>query len=286
MADEKTERALTPEELDKVKAEAEKARAEARKFEAEAAKARADMAGQSEKDAAEAAKIRAEARKNEADARTAELAAHKADMEIERETHKRLVELTADEFHYTYRFLGSVSDDSCGKAMDQFKRWERIAAAAYDKGERDRPEIDVDMIINSPGGGIFAGFALVDYIDGMHGRGHSVNITAYGMAASMGGVILQAGKKRLMGPSAHILIHEASFSASGSTANVEDELELVHLLQDRILDMYAARAEQAGKAGTASNPMSRRVLKGKWQRKDWWISAQDSVRYGFVDGIA
>jgi ATP-dependent Clp protease, protease subunit len=180
-------------------------------------------------------------------------------------------ELTADEYHKTYLFNQDVSESSVTKCVRQLSHWERTS---------DEP-LTVDLQINSPGGSIFDGFALVDYIAGMHARGHVVNTSAFGMAASMGGVLLQVGVERRMGASAMVLIHEASFGSSGSMGKIEDQVELAHLLQNRILDMYAERAKNSG----ASSPMSRAQIKRRWQRKDWWLTAVDCKKYGFIDRI-
>lgn len=234
---------------------------------AEAEKLKADAAAA----AATAEKERAEARKLHAEAREAEAKADRAGIELDRERHKRAKELAADEYHHRYLFDQPVTESSVKACIRQLADWERTA---------DEP-ITVELVINSPGGGIFEGFALIDYIAGMHHRGHEVNTTAYGMAASMGGVLLQVGKTRRMGASAALLIHEASFRAGGKTGDVEDEMELVHLLQDRILDIYAERAAGSG----AAHPMSRAQIKNRWRRRDWWINAGDSLKHGFIDEV-
>lgn len=237
-------------------------RAEATKLEAEAEAARA-QAGLHEQTA----------RKFAAEADLAGLLASKGRIELDREEHKRRKELAGDEFHRTYLFDKSVDDSSVKACIRQLSDWERTV---------DGEELTVNLVVNSPGGGIFEGFALIDFIEGMHSRGHTVNTHAYGMAASMGGVLLQIGKTRKMGPSAALLIHEAQFRAGGKTGAVEDEVLLVHMLQDRILDIYAERA----KTSVSAHPMSRATIKTKWNRRDWWISAPDCLKHGFIDEIA
>lgn len=228
---------------------------------------------------AEAAKLKAEADKTEAETRKliaealeAESKAAKVQLELDSLRHKRDKELAGDEYFHVYRFVGTVTETSVAACRQQLTVWER---------QSDQP-LTVDLQINSPGGGIFEGFELVDHINGMHARGHVVNTHAFGMAASMGGVLLQTGKERRMGHSARLLIHEAQFRTGGKTGDVEDEIELVHQLQDTILDMYADRAKLSG----ATHPMSRSAIKRKWRRKDWWINAQDCLRFGFIDTIA
>ncbi len=182
-----SERDLTPEE---VVANVTKAEAEARKADAEARKADAEARGAAA--AAEAAEAQLVKARNDA----------------AREAEKRTEELAADKFHHVYLFDSEVSESAVKKATQQLATWERTATGP----------LTIDIVLNSPGGSVVDGFALIDFIIGMQGRGHVVNTTAYGMAASMAGVILQAGNTRAMGSNAVLLIHEAQFAAIGCPA--------------------------------------------------------------------
>ena len=70
------------------------------------------------------------------------------------------------------------------------------------------------------------------------------------------------------------MIHEASFGSSGKTSEVEDRVEWVKRVQERILDIFAARSH-----------MTKRAIKTKWARKDWWLSSDEALKAGFVDAI-
>jgi ATP-dependent protease ClpP protease subunit len=94
------------------------------------------------------------------------------------------------------------------------------------------------------------------------------------MAASMAGILLQAGHQRIMGRESWLMIHEASFSASGKTGDVEDTVEWVKAMQERILNIFATRSK-----------MTKSALKRKWTRKNWWISSDEALKLGFVDEI-
>lgn len=228
--------------------------------EAEIDKAKAEA----EKFRAERDKVMAEARKENALAGAAEAALVKAQADAERESEKRRDELAADKYHHRYLFDTDVNDGSVKKAIAQFATWERTT---------DKP-IVVDLVINSPGGSVVDGFALIDYIEGMHSRDHTVNTTAYGMAASMGGVLLQVGKKRSMGANAVLLIHEAQFGAVGSYGEIQDRVKLVDIFHERILALFVGRAK-----------VTKQFIKSHWSRTDWWLSASDSLKHGFVDAI-
>lgn len=234
---------------------------------AEAAKAQAEA----EKAKAEGEAAAAMAKKTSHEATEASSSAAKAQIALEREEEKRREELASNKYHHVYLFDSEVSSTSVKACMTQLNLWERMGAAA----------LTVDLVINSPGGSVFDGFALMDYIEGMHARGHTVNTSVLGMAASMGGVLLQVGKERRMGASAMLLIHEASFGAGGSFGKVEDQVKLVQKMQDRILDLYAKRAKEA----KGSKAMTRIQIKNKWRRTDWWINATESLAAGFVDKV-
>jgi ATP-dependent Clp protease, protease subunit len=213
---------------------------------------------------AEAAKFNAEAAEFKAKADDAKIKATKARIDLDREQHKRRKELAADEFHHRYFFNARVDEASVKTCMAQLQLWERST---------DKP-LTVEFDIFSPGGSVFDGFSLIDYINGMHARGHTVNTTAYGFAASMAGVLLQAGRTRAMGENALLLIHEASFGVSGDFGKIEDQVKMVELMHSRILDLFAARSK-----------MTRRQIETKWRRRDWWINAQDCLKFGFVDEV-
>lgn len=241
-------------------AEEDRVRAEAEKFRAEAAAA----AAQAVKAEAEAAKAQAEARAARAGAEEAETKLLKARNDRDREREKREEELAAHKYHHVYLFDESVSEVSVKKCIQQLTTWERTSP----------DPITVELVIDSPGGSVFDGFHLIDYINRLHADGHTVNTTAYGMAASMAGVLLQVGKTRAMGANALLLIHEAQFGAMGSMGNVEDQVRMVELMHDRILELFASRSS-----------MSKATIARRWRRRDWWISAQDCLKHGFVDAV-
>jgi len=67
--------------------------------------------------------------------------------------------------------------------------------------------------------------ALYDYVRGLRRQGHHVTTSSLGYAASMAGILLQVGDKRIMGAESWLLIHEGSFGAVGSVGQVEDTVE-------------------------------------------------------------
>ena len=171
--------------------------------------------------------------------------------------------MVSDNERHTFRFLGSVNPASCKSAIDALVRWHRLD-----------PGCDITLVIDSPGGDIISGFHLFDTIVWLKAEGHKITTIATGMAASMGGVLFQAGTYRIMTPQASMLIHEAQFGVGGSTGQVEDEVKYVKMLQDRILKILAERST-----------LSKAQIKRRWSRTNWWLMSEEALELGFADSI-
>lgn len=231
----------------------------------------------SKKEAAEIAKAEAEARAADAIAKLHAINAEKVAQEarwaglqadtqalIYADAARQDAEAAAsNERNHVYHFLSDVNTGSAVRCIQKLTTWSRID-----------PGCDIEIVFTSPGGSIIDGFALFDHIQTIRRAGHRVTTSALGMAASMAGVLLQAGDHRVMSRESWLLIHEASFGAGGSFGDVEDTVEWVRRMQDRILDIFAERST-----------MTKRQLKAKWTRRDWWISADEALAAGFIDEV-
>jgi len=222
---------------------------------------------------AEAEKARAEAAKAEAEAEKARYEAAQARLALEREEFKRRKELADDEHHHVYRFTSSVSEQTVRACIGQLETWSRLD-----------PGCEITLVFTSPGGSVIDGMALFDYLTDLRERGHRLVTAARGYAASMAGILLQAGDERVIGPQSWLLIHEASFGALGSYGEVEDMVEWVKAIQERILDIFAARS-QASDPTTATHKLTKAQIRRRWHRKNWWLSSDQALRHGFVDAI-
>jgi ATP-dependent Clp endopeptidase proteolytic subunit ClpP len=212
---------------------------------------------------AEALKAEAEARKVKAEAESAETKAEKERLEFERYKKERTERLAADSQNHVYRFSGAVGDQSVTKCRNTLTEWSRCS-----------PGCDIEIVFASGGGGITAGFELFDYIQQLRGRGHNITTGSLGMAASMAGVLLQAGEKRWIGHQSWILIHRAAFGAIGKTFEIEDEVELVKRIEERIIQIFTSRST-----------LTRLKIKRNWDRKDWWLNADEALEMGLVDEV-
>ena len=179
-----------------------------------------------------------------------------------------------DKFQRILTFEGAVQDASVNTAIRTLDQWRRLS-----------PGCDITLRFYSPGGDVIAGMYFFDYLQGLKRDGHKIITEAYGYAASMAGILLQAGDVRRVGRESYILIHEISFGVRGKVGEVEDEMEFIKKVADRVLNIFAAGAKKAGDAGTAEKPLTKSQFKGRWTRKDWWLTSEESLRYGVVDEV-
>ena len=212
---------------------------------------------------ADVARTLAETKKLEAETRKAEAEALVAELEARAEYRKREREKAGDEENYLYRFAGEVSKNSVNNCMKKLTQWSRL-----------NPKCDIEIIFSSPGGSIIDGFELFDFIQDLRSRGHHVTTGTLGMAASMAGILLQAGDTRWVGGQAWVMIHRAAFGAFGKTYEVEDEVEFVKRIEERILEIFTSRSK-----------LTKQKIKKNWDRKDWWISADEAVELNLVDEV-
>lgn len=232
-------------DIAKTTAETEKAQAEARKFICEALKTEHES---------ELARIEAE---------EATYGLKKVAINFERDQEKRERELADNAYHHIYYFNEPVSSSSAKSCMQELAYWDRSS-----------PGCDIEIIFFSPGGAVIDGMALFDYIQQIRAKGHRVTTTCMGYAASMAGILLQAGDHRAMGKESYILIHEVSFGAGGKIGEVEDEVAFVKKIQSRVLDIFANRSK-----------LSKTAIARKWRRKDWWLDSTEALKLGFVDEL-
>lgn len=210
-----------------------------------------------------AAKAMAEARQADASAQKAEYELVAARIDSEKATQKRFEELASFKYQHIYYFDNAVSDSTVTDCMHQLNLWDQENVAC-----------PIEIIFYSPGGSVLAGLALFDYLRQLSAKGHHITTRALGMAASMAGILLQAGDTRTMGKEAYILIHEISAGAVGKIGEMEDEMIFLKKIQGRILDIFAERAK-----------VTRAYFASHWRRKDWWIDSREALKLGIVDEV-
>jgi len=138
--------------------------------------------------------------------------------------------------------------------------------------EREDPERDIQMYIQSPGGSITAGLAIYDTMQLVR---PDVSTICLGMAASMGAVLLAGGVKgkRFSLPHATIMLHQASGVSEGTTADIKIRAAEIERLQEEILEILVRHTNQ---------PLER--IRADADR-DFFMPAPRALEYGIIDQI-
>ncbi len=131
---------------------------------------------------------------------------------------------------------------------------------------------EISVYINSPGGSVTAGLAIYDTMQFL-----TCDVATYcvGQAASMGAVLLAAGRKgkRFSLPNARIMIHQPWGGAEGKASDISIAAKEILRLKDRL---NAILAYHTGKtAETLTNDTER----------DYFMSADEAKVYGLVDEV-
>ncbi|HEP5851508.1 TPA: ATP-dependent Clp protease proteolytic subunit [Streptococcus pyogenes] len=133
---------------------------------------------------------------------------------------------------------------------------------------------DVYLYVNTPGGSVSAGLAIVDTMNFIKA---DVQTIVMGMAASMGTVIASSGTKgkRFMLPNAEYMIHQPMGGTGGGTQQTDMAIAAEHLLKTRHR-LEKILAQNAGKTIKQIH---------KDAERDYWMSAEETLTYGFIDEI-
>ena len=133
---------------------------------------------------------------------------------------------------------------------------------------------DIYLYVNTPGGSVSAGLAIVDTMNFIKS---DVQTIVMGVAASMGTVIASSGAKgkRFMLPNAEYLIHQPMGGAGSGTQQTDMAIVAEHLLRTRNT-LEKILSENSGKSVEKIH---------KDAERDYWMSAQETLEYGFIDEI-
>lgn len=140
--------------------------------------------------------------------------------------------------------------------------------------ESEDPDKEISLYINSPGGSITDGMAIVDTINYIK---CPVSTICVGMAASMGAVLLASGTKgkRFATPNSEILIHQPLISGGLSGQTTEIKIHADHMVRTR---------EKLNKILSERTGQPLEVINRDTER-DNYMSAQEALEYGLIDGI-
>ena len=141
--------------------------------------------------------------------------------------------------------------------------------------ESEDPDKEIYFYINSPGGSITDGMAIVDTMNYIK---CPVETVCVGLAASMGAVLLTAGEKgkRFAMPNSEIMIHQPLIGGGGLQGQAtEIKIHADHLVRTRE-KLNKFLSERTGK------PLD---LIEKDTERDNYMTAEEALEYGLIDGI-
>lgn len=138
--------------------------------------------------------------------------------------------------------------------------------------ESEDPKKDIFLYVNSPGGHVHSGLAIVDTMNHVK---PDVATVAVGMAASMGSIILASGAKgkRFALPNADIMIHQPHGGAEGQASDIEISAKRILSLRARLNKILADRS------GQPLEKVERDV------DRDFFMTADEAKKYGIIDQV-
>ncbi len=159
-------------------------------------------------------------------------------------------------------FLGGPIDDGVASTV--------IAQLLFLQSED--PKKDITLYINSPGGVITSGLAIIDTMNHIK---NDVSTICVGMAASMGAVILSAGAKgkRFALENSEVMIHQPHGGAEGQASDIE--ISAKRIIKNReVLNKILAK--------NTGQPL---VKIEKDADRDFFMNSEESKKYGIIDKV-
>lgn len=140
--------------------------------------------------------------------------------------------------------------------------------------ESEDPDKDISFYINTPGGSITDGLAIVDTMNYIK---CPVSTICIGLAASMGSVLLASGKKgkRYATPNSEILIHQPLISGGLSGQTTEIKIQADHMVKIR-KKLNEILSEKTGQSLEQIE---------KDTERDHYMTAEEALKYGIIDEI-
>lgn len=183
-------------------------------------------------------------------------------------TKKELIKATSK-----YSFKNEVEDDKViltlgGPVAEASIFADETINSADIANVLDDVNKDVVIRLNSPGGDVFQGIEIYNYL-----KNHSSNITVEvtALAASAASIIAMAADSIVMEKGASIMVHEAATLAIGNKADIKKTLNALETIDESIVDIYQE------KTGLDREEISQMMS------EETWFTAKDAVDKGFAD---
>ena len=138
--------------------------------------------------------------------------------------------------------------------------------------EKEDPDREIELYVNTPGGSVIAGLAIYDTMQVIRPE---IATLCVGHAMSMGAVILSAGVhgKRLALPNARIMIHQGSAGFHGTPSDIDIIAKEVLRYKALLIDILSKHTRQP------------REKVEKDIDRDYYLSAEEAMEYGIIDKV-
>jgi ATP-dependent Clp protease protease subunit len=134
------------------------------------------------------------------------------------------------------------------------------------------PGKDIQVYFNTPGGSVYAGLGIYDTMQYISA---DIATICTGMAASMGAILLTAGKKGKRSALKHsrIMIHQPMGGAEGNASDIEITAREIMKLKKELYEIIALHS---------GNPIEKVE---KDADRDYWMTSAEAKEYGMIDEI-
>jgi len=134
------------------------------------------------------------------------------------------------------------------------------------------PKKDIQLYINTPGGSVTAGLAIYDTMQYVKSP---IATICFGLAGSMGAVLLAAGEKgkRFALPNTEVLLHQVAGGATGAAVEIEITARQIIKIKNKLNKILAGHTGQSlGKVEKDTD-------------RDFYLSADEAKEYGIIDEV-
>ena len=134
------------------------------------------------------------------------------------------------------------------------------------------PKKDIQLYINTPGGSVTAGLAIYDTMQYVK---CPVATICFGLAGSMGAVLLAAGEKgkRFALPNSEVLLHQVAGGVQGQATEIEITAKQIIKIKNKLNEILAKHT---------AKPLDQIE---KDTDRDFYLSAQEAREYGLIDQV-
>jgi ATP-dependent Clp protease protease subunit len=138
--------------------------------------------------------------------------------------------------------------------------------------ESDEPDQDIYLYINSPGGHVSSGLAIYDTMQYIK---PDVQTICIGQAASMGAMLLGAGKKgkRFALPNSRIMIHQPSGGFQGQSTDIQIQAQEISKVRDTLDEIVSKHTGQDKKKVREDT------------ERDRFMTGEEAKKYGLIDNV-